>query len=72
MKIYVAIIDDTHADTDVQLFTTPEAAVEFAKKEAIEANRPYGEPEELSVTDYLYYAVYGDSKVCVMGRELSA
>ena len=37
MKVYVVLIDDTHCDTDVELFSDPDLAVKFAKELAVQS-----------------------------------
>jgi hypothetical protein len=70
--IYVVIIDDTHADTDVELHSTAEAAIDSAKAVAREGAGIYVDDiEEETIEGYLYYARYSpDSKVWVVEKEL--
>lgn len=74
MKVYALIIDDRHSDTDVQVFSTPESAVDAANAIATEyALRP----EDIQGENYdgfllwIRYGVEGDH-VAVLERELDA
>lgn len=57
MKIYVAIIEDRHTDPYVELFTTPEAAIEYAKEEALKGARgDASQVKEEPIEGWLYHA----------------
>jgi hypothetical protein len=65
MNIYLAIIEDRHTDTDVYPFSTAEAAIAFAKREALDGARgDVSRIEEEEIENWLYSATYsteGDS-----------
>jgi hypothetical protein len=81
MKIYVAMICDRHTDPEPYLFTTVQAAIDFARTKAIEyAQFPLdeydddevGEQEPAEDSGWLYlftYSTEGDS-VWVLEKEL--
>ena len=70
--IYVAMVKDRHCDPEPYVFTTPEAAIEYARSEAHEYARTPEDVEEETIDGWLYYARYsceGDS-VWVVGKVL--
>lgn len=73
MKIYVAMICDRHTDPEPEVFSTPEAAIEYARTQAQEGARYEDAFQEEETPDgWLYYAIYsmeGDS-VWVIEKEL--
>ncbi len=72
MKLYIAMIADRHSDPEPYPFTTPEAAIAFARREAEQLTNT--EVVEEPVAGWLYHATYsgeGDS-VWVVERELDA
>ena len=80
MKLYIAIVEDRHIDVEVQPFTTPEAAIAYARTQAEANDRGYVPDEddedigEQEIEGYVYYATYspeGDS-VSVVERDLDA
>ncbi len=58
MKIYVAMINDRHSDPEPFLFTKREAAIEYARSEAI-SNSWDDQIDEQEIAGWLYYAGYG-------------
>ena len=71
MKIYVAMINDTHSDTEPYLFTTPEAAIEYARGEARSLALMPDDLKEEQIPGWLYYCRYSpDSSVWVLEREV--
>lgn len=72
MKVYVAMICDRHADPEPYVFSTPEAAIEYARSEAHEYAHSAEDVEESAIDGWLYHATYsgeGDS-VWVVEKEL--
>jgi hypothetical protein len=70
--VYVAVVEDTHADTDPQVFTDGDDAIAWAQLQAKEGAR---EPDDIEVMNlsphYEYYASYSpESKVWVVKRNL--
>jgi hypothetical protein len=71
LKIYVAMINDTHSDTEPYLFTTPEAAIEYARGEARSLALMPDDLKEEQIPGWLYYCRYSpDSSVWVLEREV--
>jgi hypothetical protein len=73
--VYVAMINDRHADPEAHVFSTAEAAIDYARTWAQDnALRP-SDFSESDVEDLLYYASYsateGDS-VWVVERTIDA
>ena len=58
MKVYVLLINDRHADPEIQVFTTPEAAIAAAKAAVTEYARHSEDIEEKQIADWLYFATY--------------
>jgi hypothetical protein len=59
MKIYVVLIHDRHTDTEVHAYTTPDAAIDFAREIAHErAHADHDEVIEENIEDRLYFATY--------------
>lgn len=74
MKLYVAMIRDRHSDPDAYVFSTPEAAVEYAKTCVQEYARHPESIEEEPIEGWLYHARYsseGDA-VWVLEKTLDA
>lgn len=72
MKIFVVMIEDRHTDPDAVLFSTAEAAIDYAREYAADNASPIGSVIELPVIAWLYHARYtveGDS-VWVVEREV--
>lgn len=67
MDIYVAMVNDRHDDPEPFLFTTAQAAVDFARKYATDSVKRPEDFEETHVglpSDWLYsatFSVEGDS-----------
>lgn len=70
MKVWVAIINDRHTDTDAEVFTAPDAAVAWLKAEVASRVRHsrYAQDEELTEAmkraGWIYYVDWsseGDS-----------
>jgi len=64
MDIFIAICCDRHINEVVRVFTTPEAAIAYAKHFSRQKARSHKEIKEEDITGWLYYACYsseGDS-----------
>lgn len=72
-RVYVVMVDDRHDDPEPFVFTTAEAAIEYARQTAIDsATRPDDVEEEPAPDGWLYHARYsveGDA-VWVIEKEL--
>lgn len=64
MQVFVAMINDRHSNPEPYVFSTADAAIDFARDEALSrASRP-GDFEERAIGGWLYHATYsgeGDS-----------
>lgn len=64
MKLYVVMVNDRHSDPEPFVFSTPEAATDFARREVNDyAQRP-ADVVEQQIDGWLYCATYspeGDS-----------
>jgi hypothetical protein len=72
MNVYVAMIADRHTDTEPYVFSTAEAAIEYARQCAQAYARDPEEIEEEQIEGWLYHATYsaeGDS-VWVLAKEI--
>lgn len=73
LTVYVAMIADRHADPEPYVFSTPEAAIAYARSQAAEfAHDPDDIDESHLPKGWLYHATYsveGDS-VWVIEKEL--
>lgn len=56
--VYVAMICDRHADPEPYVFTNPDAAIAFAKREAEEGARVLDNIVEEPIQGWLYHARY--------------
>lgn len=74
MKVYVAMVCDRHADPKPYVFTTAEAAVEFARETAQEYATDPDDIKEETIDGWLYYARYSveDDAVWVVEKETDA
>ena len=66
------MVNDRHTDTDAEVFTTADAAIDFARRAAREYNRHADDYEEAEIAGWLFHARYsceGDS-VWVIEKEL--
>lgn len=72
MKLYVAITADRHTAPEPNVFTTAEAAIEFARNEALANARSEADIEEEPVEGRLFHARYSDEgdSVWVVQKEL--
>lgn len=71
-RVFVAVVDDRHSDTEPYVFATAEQAIAYAKGWAQGAAHYPGDYEESHVPEWLFYARYspeGD-KVWVVEKEL--
>jgi hypothetical protein len=63
VKLYVAMISDRHSDPEPYVFSTPEAAIEYARDQARELSR-HGHVKEAELTNtmvregWLFHAWY--------------
>ncbi len=74
MKIYIAIVDDRHADTDACAFSTAEKAIEFARAIAAKYCRHEEDLEEVEIDGWVFcvnYSCESDS-VHVIEKELDS
>jgi hypothetical protein len=72
MKVYAAIIEDRHVDTDVEIFTTDSSAIDWARNFAKKYARHQDDYQEVTIPGWLFYARYsveGD-KIHVVEKEL--
>jgi hypothetical protein len=73
--VYVAMINDRHADPEPKVFSTAEAAINYARSWAQDHALHPSDFAESDVEDWLYYASYsaseGDS-VWVVERTIDA
>jgi hypothetical protein len=60
VNVYVVVINDRHADLDVEVYTKPEIAIERARSWAKQAINPdYPEDyQEQTIPGWLFYAKY--------------
>lgn len=61
--VYVAMVNDRHTDPEPHVFTTAQAAIDYARATAHQNARP-GLPVEYDIDAWLYHASYsteGDS-----------
>lgn len=73
MTIYIAMINDRHADPEARLFSTADAAIGYARATAREnASGPDDVTEPPIPSGWLYYARYGveGDSVWVVATEL--
>ena len=71
--VYVAMINDRHADPEPFVFSTARAAIDYAKKAARENGHFPEDFEEPEVPDgWLYYATYSveDDDVWVIEKQI--
>lgn len=72
MKVYLAIVEDRHIDTEVEVFVDSHSAVSFAREVATNSCADPSEMYEEEIAEWLFYIVYsneGDS-VRVVEREV--
>lgn len=74
MKVYVAMVNDRHIDSEPYVFTTAEAAIAYARAAAHENAHARADVEEQAVDGWLYYANYSpeDDSVWVVEKEVDA
>jgi hypothetical protein len=71
MRVFTVLLEDRHADAEVEVFMDREMAINRAKNLAKENDR-HGEYEEQQISDWVFHATYsceGDS-VTVRETEL--
>lgn len=73
-KIYIAMIDDRHSDTEAHPFSTAEQAIEYAKGWAQGAAHYPGDYEESHIDGWLFHASYSPESdaVWVVEKDLDA
>lgn len=69
--VYVALIEDRHADPEPVVFSTPELAVEYARGWAQEHASRFGGYEERPIDGWLFHASYSPESDRVSVRERS-
>lgn len=73
MIVYVAMIADRHTDPEPFVFDTAEAAIAYAKAEAIEYAHDPKDIAEEEITGWSYFAEYGeDSAVWVIEKTVNS
>lgn len=74
MKVYVAIVEDRHAETEAYVFSTPEKAIEFARKTAKESCFDMSDYEEIETKGWLFHVQYSceSDRVYVTERTLDS
>lgn len=65
MKLYLAIIEDRHTDVEIEVFTSADAAIAYAKEQMHENVRHPEDIKEMIIQDRLYYATYSVEGDCV-------
>jgi hypothetical protein len=73
VKIYVAMICDRHSDPEPYLFTTAQAAIDFARDQALDNALDAEDFDESETPDgWLYYASYSEEgdNVWVLEKEI--
>jgi hypothetical protein len=72
LLVYVVIVNDRHDDPQPHLFSTPDAALEFARTEALRLARTEEHIDEEAVDGWLYSAQCGNEgdSVWVIEKEL--
>ncbi len=66
-EVYVVVINDRRGGIEPYVFSTPEAAIAYAREAT--SDYPYG-VEERTIPGWLYYATYGDSSIWVQERKI--
>ncbi len=69
--VYVAMINDRHAEPEPVVFSTPEAAIDYARTWARNHDH-HGDFEESEVRGWLYHATYSveSDSVWVLERQV--
>ena len=72
--VYVAMICDRHANAEPELFSTSDAAIDYARTWAHGHALEPGDVEEHTYPGWLYYAGYSPESDCVwvVEKELTA
>jgi hypothetical protein len=66
MKVYVAIWEDRHSDTEVRVFADKQSAIDWAKTTA----RKYADtPAESKVSDWVYFVQCSPESDSISVRE---
>lgn len=64
--VYVAMIADRHTDVEPHVFSTPGAAIAYARSEALAGARaPEDVDENYTPKGWLYHATYSSEGDCV-------
>jgi hypothetical protein len=71
-RLYVAMVADRHTDPEPYVFSTPEAAIGFAREWARDGARREEDFQEEPIDGWLYYARYSveDDSVWVVEKGL--
>ncbi len=71
MKIYLVVIDDTHADIDVIPFYSKEKAIQYAKDIAEKNCNNFEDLEEKIIEGWLFFCNYtSESFIFVIEKEI--
>ena len=66
-EVYVVVINDRRGGIEPYVFSTPEAAIAYAREAT--SDYPHGQ-EERTIPGLLYYATYGESSIWVLERKI--
>ena len=69
MKLYIVVVEDSHIDTEVSVFDTPDAAISFARqlaKDSWDCEESY---REFDTEGWLFHANYSFEDGCVWVAE---
>jgi isopropylmalate/homocitrate/citramalate synthase len=65
LTVFLVFINDRHSDTDAEVFTSAEAAIEYARTTAREFARSPEDYIEADVRGWLFFATYSVENDCV-------
>lgn len=66
MKVYVIIVQDHHADVEVEVYADKDRAISKARLLAVEYGREHTEDyEEKQIADWCFHATYSCEGDCV-------
>jgi hypothetical protein len=66
-EVYVVVVNDRRGGIETFVFSTPEAAVDYAR--GVTSDYPHG-VEERTIPGWLYCAWYGESSVWALERKI--
>lgn len=72
--VYVVMVEDRHTDPEPFVFSTAEAAITFARREAHDLSHGDDQVEESDIGGWLYYATYSNEgdRVWVIEKTIDA